>query len=773
MACLLGTVSFLVHPTVLPAETTTANAIVQREQIRRQEIVLRAIQDVESTESLIKEGKGEEAKTRLAEILKTIPQTGEGSPVYARASALLALIELDAARKARDEKDWFEARDRAIASLGHKPENAQASQILEEVNERLGIRDNDESTINPAVDRKFVKNLNKVQALMKLGRDQIGTGQLDAAEKSFSDVLVIDPYNKPAAIELNKLFIKRRTVARIGRESSRQERLTKTREGWTENTRTEKSVTDPTKLVQPIRRSNNFAISQKLTSIIIPQVDFSDATIADAATFITNRTRELDPEGTGVSVIVKNEGVNSSSKPFSLRLNNVPAGEVLRYITNLAGVKYRVDEFAVFIVPLTERTDVLVTREFPTRPSFFDVAPSASAGNQPAVNSRRTPVDSGDAARSGGSESIRSTLEARGVDFSTDGAAAFYNLSTGILTVKNTQDQIDLVEELVIGDTVEALVVKVDARVVEINQTDLNSLAINATLAANPTSIVASGGSSIGGGSVGASTGLQGASAIKPSDVISTLLGAGASAIDPASNATEPNKIGIGGFLDGNAFRALLEALSQKQSFDLMTAPSIIINDGAQGTITIAREFYYPTEFDEAQVTAATISSRTTVVPAWPSTFETRNVGVVLTAQPRITVDRQRVFLTLKPDITEFDGFINYGSRIFSTESDAFFGVPNGQVISNNVINQPVFSVRTVENAQMEIGDGQTMVLGGLIREDISTVEEKVPILGDIPLIGRAFRSKAEQAIKRNLLIFVTVRILRPDGEPYNLTPGQ
>jgi general secretion pathway protein D len=97
---------------------------------------------------------------------------------------------------------------------------------------------------------------------------------------------------------------------------------------------------------------------------------------------------------------------------------------------------------------------------------------------------------------------------------------------------------------------------------------------------------------------------------------------------------------------------------------------------------------------------------------------------------------------------------------------------PTPRLINENVINQPVFSVRTVENAQLEVQDGYTMVLGGLIREDISTVNDKVPVLGDIPWIGRAFRSKAEQSVKRNLLIFVTIRILRPDGQPLNSSTG-
>lgn len=748
----------------------SADAILQKEQIRRQEIVLKAIMEIEATENLIKEGKTEEARTRLAEILKNIPNQGDAAPAYNKAAGLLNQIELASARKALDAKDWFGARDHAIAALGYDPESAEASRIIETVNDHLGIENNDESTLNPAVDRKFVKNINAINEAIKNGQDLKATGQFDAAEKSFNRALMIDPYNKAAARELSKLYRERKTIASIARHTSRQEKITATREGWTLNVATEKAPELARSETAPIRKATNFALAQKLNSIIIPQVVFEEATVADAATFLTNKTRELDPDGIGVSVLLKNASVSSASKPFSLRLNNIPAGEVLRYITNLAGVKFRVEEFAVFIVPLADRTDVVITREFPVRPAFFDVAPSG-AGAGAAPGGRRTPAST-TVTPTSGSESTRSVLESRGVDFSAEGSAAFYNQATGILTVKNTQDQIDLVEELAGGQSVENLIVKVDTKVVEINETDLNSLTFNGTLAANPAALIMGGlpgGTAFSSSSVGASTNHQGADGLKVSDKISSFLGAGVSAIDPAQNASTPNKFGIAGTLDGNVFRLLLEALSQQQSFDLMTAPSIMINDGAQGTITVAREFYYPTQFDEPQVTAGTASSLTTVVPAWPTEFKSRNVGVVLTAQPRITVDRKRVYLTLKPDITEFDGYINYGARIFSTASDAFNGgIPIGSVISNNVINQPIFSVRAVENAQLEIQDGYTMVLGGLIREDIATVEEKVPLLGDIPMVGRLFRSKAEQSIKKNLLIFVSVRILRPDGEPYN-----
>jgi len=62
--------------------------------------------------------------------------------------------------------------------------------------------------------------------------------------------------------------------------------------------------------------------------------------------------------------------------------------------------------------------------------------------------------------------------------------------------------------------------------------------------------------------------------------------------------------------------------------------------------------------------------------------------------------------------------------------------------------------------------DGATVALGGLIREDVQKFQDKVPFLGDIPLAGRFFRSDADQKIKKNLVIFVTPRILDAEGQP-------
>ncbi len=738
-----------------------SDSILQREIIRRQELVIRAVKQLNDAERMIQLGRDAEARTTITEILEQVPEAGEGKPVYARASLLMSRLEYNAAEKEFGEKKYFEARGSAQSALKYNKNNTQAQSLLVKINQILGIKVGDKPE-NPAVDPKFIANLNKVNDHIKLAKDYVATGQLSKAEEELEQALAIDPYNKVAALEQHKLYKKMGRSKAIATSSSRQEKLTQTRDAWSEVYQVEANLQGTKTTVSPITARANFQVSQKLQTIIIKQVDFTDATIEDAARFLTAKTREEDITGAGISFIVKNEKARSEARPFSLRLKNVPAGEVLRYICNIAGVKFKVEEFAIFIVPLSDGDDaVLVTREFPVNEGFFDTAGTGTSTTPDggAAAPRRRPTTTVTTATE---DPVRKSLEERGVKF-PEGSAAIYNRATGILTVKNAQDQIDLVEELVTVNQGETLLVRIETKLIEINQDDLDSLAFNYSLAGGYP--IAGSGSKIAGGNVQTGTSLQGVGGLRVSDPIQTFLD-GASATQPQAQAVVPNRFGITGAIDGNAFQILMEALSQKTSTDFLTAPSVVVNDGQQANVLVAREFLYPSEFDAA--TAASSSTIEapfitiyTVSPTYPTAFESRNVGVSMVVQPRITVDRQRVFLTLKPEITEFDGFINYGAQIF---------VPGtGALLSENRVRQPVFSVKAVDNAQLEIQDGYTMVLGGLIREDITTVDDKVPILGDIPLIGPLFRSKAERAIKKNTLIFVTVRILRPDGEPFNV----
>jgi general secretion pathway protein D len=142
---------------------------------------------------------------------------------------------------------------------------------------------------------------------------------------------------------------------------------------------------------------------------------------------------------------------------------------------------------------------------------------------------------------------------------------------------------------------------------------------------------------------------------------------------------------------------------------------------------------------------------------------------VTLEVEPVVGPDGQTIDLNLVPQVVEFEGFINYGSPINAVGVNTIAGISVSAPIqlTENVINQPVFSTRKV-TTNVSVWDGQTVVLGGLMREDVQKVEDKVPIIGDIPLIGRAFRTNVDQHIKRNLVIFVTARLVTPGGLPLN-----
>jgi general secretion pathway protein D len=116
------------------------------------------------------------------------------------------------------------------------------------------------------------------------------------------------------------------------------------------------------------------------------------------------------------------------------------------------------------------------------------------------------------------------------------------------------------------------------------------------------------------------------------------------------------------------------------------------------------------------------------------------------------------ISLILEPRVTEFEGFVEYGGPSIALAGGDQALVPAG-------FYQPIFSTREI-STEVTVFDGATIVMGGLTREDVRTVNDKVPFLGDMPGIGRLFRSDGETRQKRNLLIFVTANLVSPGGSP-------
>ena len=128
-------------------------------------------------------------------------------------------------------------------------------------------------------------------------------------------------------------------------------------------------------------------------------------------------------------------------------------------------------------------------------------------------------------------------------------------------------------------------------------------------------------------------------------------------------------------------------------------------------------------------------------------------VGPVLDVIPYVLSDGCTLNLTLIPSLTEFNGY------------DTPPTIPGVNVA--NVVQVPTilprFIVRQVVTT-VNIWDNQTVVLGGLISSAIQTQKDKVPVLGDLPLVGRLFQSQSKTSVKKNLMIFVTCTIVDPAG---------
>jgi general secretion pathway protein D len=131
--------------------------------------------------------------------------------------------------------------------------------------------------------------------------------------------------------------------------------------------------------------------------------------------------------------------------------------------------------------------------------------------------------------------------------------------------------------------------------------------------------------------------------------------------------------------------------------------------------------------------------------------------GPVLDVVPVVLSDGYTLNLTLIPSLTEFAGY----------ETPPPVAAVSGAIGNLNVIQLPVvlpaFTVRQVVTT-VNIWDNQTVVIGGLISSTTASTKDKVPVLGDIPLVGNLFQSTSKSTVKKNLMIFVTATIVDPAG---------
>jgi len=210
-------------------------------------------------------------------------------------------------------------------------------------------------------------------------------------------------------------------------------------------------------------------------------------------------------------------------------------------------------------------------------------------------------------------------------------------------------------------------------------------------------------------------------------------------------------QIDISAIYDQREFQTLLRSLAQKKGVDLMSAPIVTTRAGNKCVINVIREFRYPTQFEQSSDGKGTVT---------PVAFATRNLGTTLEAEPTITPTGE-IDLVLAPEVVDYDGFINFGGRRAAkvnlegdATADAF------EPTAAHVINQPVFSTRRIHTA-LTVRDGETIALGGLTRDDMQMVTDNAT--------GKRL---PDVHVQRELYIFVTAKLIDPNGLPARSTPS-
>ena len=270
------------------------------------------------------------------------------------------------------------------------------------------------------------------------------------------------------------------------------------------------------------------------------------------------------------------------------------------------------------------------------------------------------------------------------------------------------------------------------------------------------------------GSASGGTDGLRGTDGINQGGGSVTAL---QSLLDPTYPQDASNQVGVNAQVFGRGFAAVLQLLQNAIGRDLVAAPRVTLADGKLSKIVIAREMYYPTTYTQPTVPNNDQGvGAGFILPANPTSFESRKIGTTLEVKGESTSIPKAVDLDFTNLLVEdFEGFVDYGVKIATVSQGGEFttpptdNLPTTQNIGQAPYLVPIFSKKSLQS-RVRLIDGETVGMGGLISDVVQLVDDKVPMLGDIPMLGRLFRSEASQKIKSNLVIFCTLRIINPDG---------
>ncbi|MDO8539542.1 MAG: tetratricopeptide repeat protein [Opitutaceae bacterium] len=785
------------EPGSVPATPTPeqeAEAMARAEAGRLSSIIANAQSQLATARAHVRAGRPDDAIAVIDAALAALPANPMTEKLIADLNREKASAQLDRAQAALRRGDVDGARAALAAHAQIAGANSRSASLEREIT-RVETR----STAAAAADPQFTAERAESERLIAKGRAQYVAGDIDGAQETFRAVEAREPDNTVAKGFLFRIAQEKTESGALNREKTRAQLLEEVAKSWQRPGIYDERAreTSQAAAVAPIQR--------KLNEIILPSVSFTRAEIGQVVAALSAASEEFDStSATGVkgANIVLLDPTNKNPT-VTITLRNATLKRVLDFVTEAVGYQYEVQADAVVVRPGGETTN-LDTQFFPvTRATVLRMTGlgGLTAGGTPGQSGADGTPEL--VSSVGEAMSMRAFLQQAGVTFEgVTGSSLAYDGSAIIVT--QTPRNLERIRNI-LSRYNDVRQVEIESKFMEVQEGALEELGVQWNLSRrgvpqiNPTTgapVLDANGRQIfvpreiySSGNTDAAKGPIGSATRSLSNAFPTTSNQNAINISDISNAANTIKIpvaptqlpgavqlaatanalaNITGFVGEFDVNAVVRALSQKQGTDLLSSPKVTVLSGNPATIVVAQELRYPQSYGEIQSqvgsgTAATGSNAisaagVTITSGTPQEFTTRNVGVEMKVTPTVEEDDYSISLDLNPKVTEFEGFVEYGGPSIAISSGVQVTVPPG-------FYQPIFSVREV-TTKVTIWDGATLVMGGLTREEVKKVNDKVPFFGDIPLLGRLFQSKGESAQKRNLLIFVTANLVSPGGSP-------
>jgi general secretion pathway protein D len=646
------------------------------------------------------------------------------------------------------------------------------------------------------VDPAYEKSQDEISHLLVQARAEYLYGDYESALATYNKVISESPGNMEAKGMQSRIYNIQYQQGYIDHENTRLQMLNDVDTAWVRP-----EVYQGTNVAQIAGATN--PVVETLRSIIIPHVEFKNLPLSQVVETLSELSTQYDKNGKGVNIVLVTTGAPADhvNPLVNLTLRDQSLESIIINVCKTVSYNEEVESGVVTLRYGDNGSTQMETRDFPmpqatlTRLTGYHgtggggggdstttqdpFATSASSSNSTAA------APAADAGSSGGTSSettddLKNFFMNAGVDFPT-GARLAYDGNK--IWVTNSSSNLDRLANLLQRYS-EIKQVEIESRFLEVQQGAMQELGFqwSVTNPSHPNNSVNTGGNLrlLGDAFPSGSAGAQATTITTGSVVTNPVTGATTQVNGPTTTVPQaipslPGGINVGagatsvaqgvlGVIDGYSVDVVINALEQTEGADLMSAPKVTVLSQRTAQIVVAQQLRYPQNFSPTQSQVGNNGGSingggagVTITAGAPQDFDVEQVGVVMEVTPTVE-DDDSISLKLEPKVTEFEGFIEYGGTSVAISGGTTVTVPSGFI-------QPVFSVRDVRT-EVTIFDGATVVIGGLTREQVETVHDSVPVLGDIPLIGKLFQSKGETSQKRNLMIFVTANLISPGGSP-------